>query len=90
MQIVIDIDEEDYAVILSNADIINKRKNHTLEKAVLNGKSLPKGHGRLIDEKDFYENLLKDERKTFSKHDIWMMLRPYSGIPTIIREDKED
>lgn len=49
MKIVIDIDEEDYAVILANADIVNKRKKHTLEEAVLNGIPLPKGHGRLGD-----------------------------------------
>lgn len=46
MKIVIDIDEEDYAVILANADIINKRKKHTLEEAVLNGTPLPKEQGR--------------------------------------------
>ena len=61
-----------------------------LREAFKNGKPLPKGHERLIDVKDFYENLSKDERATFSRHDIWMMLRPYSGIPTIIRADKTD
>lgn len=42
MKLVIDIPEEEYAVILANADIVNKRKKHTLEEAVINGMPLPK------------------------------------------------
>ena len=49
MQIVIDIPEEDYAILLSHADVIRKRKRKTLEEAVINGTPLPKGHGRIID-----------------------------------------
>lgn len=49
IELVIKIDEDDYEEILANADIINKRKKHTLEDAVINGIPLPKGHGRLGD-----------------------------------------
>lgn len=57
MKLVIDIDEGDYTAILANADIVNKRKKHTLEEAVLNGTPLPKEHGRLIDADEFISTL---------------------------------
>lgn len=45
MQIVIDISEEEYEVIVNSEDC----GLHTLTRAIANGTPLPKGHGRLID-----------------------------------------
>lgn len=53
MQIVIEIPKETYEFLKkygTNGSIV--------EKAVLNGTPLPKGHGDLIDRKDLLENTL--------------------------------
>ena len=51
MRLVIDIPDEDYNVILANADIY-KEKNWGVAEvwdAIVGGIPLPKGHGELID-----------------------------------------
>jgi len=83
MQIVIDIDEEQYNTIKS--DLYNtfpvEMKKWGLE-AIRNGTPLPKGHGRLIDadalifNADYYEPLI-------SKRD-------FDFAPTIIEADKAE
>lgn len=57
MEIVIKIPEEDYAILLSHADVIRKRKRKTLEEAVINGKPLPEHHGRLGDLDELYTEM---------------------------------
>ena len=54
MQIVIDIDEEDYKRIQDTSDVFNSLTSRTYS-AIRNGTPLPKGHGRLIDAGE-YEN----------------------------------
>lgn len=51
MQIVIDIPDEDYNVILANADLYKEKNWGAAEvwDAIVGGVPLPKGHGRLID-----------------------------------------
>ena len=47
MQIVIDIDEKAYALL--SALVETNTDTDTIHKAIVKGKVLPKGHGRLID-----------------------------------------
>lgn len=51
MQIVIDISEEDYNVILANADFYKEQHWGVAEvwDAIVGGIPLPKGHGEFID-----------------------------------------
>ena len=49
MQIVIDIPEREYEVILNNNYVAVCACPHLLSEAIKNGTPLPKGHGRLID-----------------------------------------
>ena len=50
MQIIINIDDEDYDdITLTGENIINLGVLLDLREAVRNGTPLPKGHGRLID-----------------------------------------
>lgn len=51
MKIVIDISEEDYNVILANADFYKEQHWGVAEvwDAIVGGTPLPKGHGDLID-----------------------------------------
>ena len=48
MQIVIDIDEEDYKRIQDTSDVFNSLTSRAYS-AIRNGTPLPKGHGRLTD-----------------------------------------
>ena len=51
MKLVIDIPDEDYNVILENANIYKEKQWGLPEvwDAIVNGTPLPKGHGDLID-----------------------------------------
>lgn len=60
MQIVIDIPNEDYEYIKDRYDIDNVMVQSNLIDSIMNGKTLPKGHGRLID---------ADELKKYYTHD---------------------
>ena len=84
MQIVIDIDEDDYNFI-KEADESNYLVTTNLYKAVYEGTVLPKGHGRLIDEND----LMPDsdyEDGIFYAVSIGMIKR----ASTIIEEDRAE
>ena len=48
MQIVIEIDEEDYKRIQDTSDVFNSLTSRTYS-AIRNGTPLPENHGRLID-----------------------------------------
>lgn len=52
MQIVIDIDERRFKDILRISTVQLKGRTPTLEQVIAKGIPLPKGHGRLIIEKD--------------------------------------
>jgi len=96
MQIVIDIHEKDYKSVL-NRRYVSSGVVH----AIMNGKQLPKGHGRLID-----ADYLKDVILLHNFHGNNKNIVPYSdrkgyrlrqrevdeGIinaPTIVEADKE-
>lgn len=46
---------------------------------------IPEG-ARLIDAKRLLDKLHADNRKAFTKHDVWLMLMPY-GSETVFEED---
>ena len=52
MQIVIDIDERRFKDILRISTVQLKGRTPTLEQVIATSTPLPKGHGRLIIEKD--------------------------------------
>lgn len=53
MQVLIDIDDEDYKdITLAGENTINLGVLLDLREAVRNGITLPKGHGNLFDERD--------------------------------------
>lgn len=64
MQIVIDIPDKDYNVILANADFYKDKHWGATEvwDAIVGGKVLPKGHGRLIDADDLIQDIIDDNQ----------------------------
>ena len=50
MQIVIDISEKQYEIVKEYVETVDDKS--LLAKAIVNGKSLPKGHGDLIDRRE--------------------------------------
>ena len=87
MQIVIKINDDYYNLIKRDAD--KGDYLNVLERAVINGTPLPKGHGRLIDA-DAY--LIKERPRGIDEV-IWKVCHIYKSIteaPTIIETDKEE
>ena len=80
MQIVIDIPEDVKAIIDRKGT--NEIVAETLWQAVKNGKSLPEGHGRLIDADSFVMPFLETETD-----EKWMRVA-IDSAPTIIEADK--
>jgi hypothetical protein len=82
MKIVIDIDEDDYNYVKRQvADGIT----NPLKICIANGMPLPKGHGRLLDEKE----ILASEDHDGGWYDLVDMPEYIAGVPAIIEEDKE-
>ena len=85
MQIVIDIPEETYNDIQSrdwkNGELIFSEE----WKAIHNGIPLPKGHGRLVDEKE----ILNTDKHWGWCYDLVDMPAYIADIPTIIEADEE-
>lgn len=82
MQIVIDIDENIYQKIKETYTVISGRKNgkridYILFNAVYNGTPLPKGHGRLFDERDVVNGNYE------------VIGNRIYGLETLLEEDKE-
>ena len=83
MQIVIDIPEDVKAVIDRKGT--NEIVAETLWQAVKNGKSLPKGHGRLIDESDLTPDSDYENGIFYA-----VSIGAINGAPTIIEADKAE
>lgn len=90
MQIVIDIDDDNYATIQEeykeesmnkNGEISNETVNIILD-AFYKGTPLPKGHGRLID-----ADVVKD--KMGNLDGFGFIGRCVDEIPTVLEADKE-
>lgn len=89
MELVIRIPDELYKDIQKRSTEI-QAEGYVLENAILNGKPLPKGHGRLIDIDLLRDQVSHDEREAFSKHQVWLLLSIHNKkIPTIIEADTE-
>ena len=73
MQIVIDIPEEEYQTYINHTEAILDASiplvHQDLLGAVINGIPLPKGHGRLIDADDLFDNTCIDEIPTIIEAD---------------------
>ena len=99
MQIVIDIPEDDYYDILQYAELkVNTEFENLMIVAIKNGTPLPKGHGRLFDERDIvngnYEIIGNKiyEVEPIIEADIPTMYYPQvEGItPTVISSNGSD
>ena len=94
MQIVINIDDEDYDDIILTENIINLGVLLDLREAVRKGTPLPKGHGRLIDadalEKKMCdrEEELGDDRALWESSAVSVALDMFA--PTIIEADRSE
>ena len=85
MQIVINIDDEDYDnITLTGGNIINLGVLLDLREAVRNGTPLPKGHGRILDEKD----ILDIDNNDGGWYDLVDMPEYIAGVKAIIEADK--
>ena len=85
MQIVINIDDEDYDdITLTGENIINLGVLLDLREAVRNGTPLPKGHGRIGD----LDRLYNVFDKNVVSADAFKELFDYA--PTIIEAESED
>jgi len=73
MKMLIEIDDKDYANIMSDSE---RNLNH-YERLIKKGKPIPKGHGDLVDRND-----LKYEKYNSYAYAI-------ANAPTIIEADKE-
>ena len=93
MQIVIDIDKEDWKDI-NDIHFIREDLKFKIGKAIMNGTPLPKGHGRLIDASEkvtmqiFDDEYEEISEKTMTIEDS-LALYADGGYTTIIEADKE-
>ena len=86
MRLVIDIPDEDYNVILANADLY-KEKNWGVAEvwdAIVTGIPLPKGHGDLIDR----NTVQMSAEKFHSLGDLHIAQWVVDNTPVVISEDK--
>ena len=91
MQIVIDVSKEKYEIIkrLNGTCSTDYKTSLMLYNAVANGTPLPKGHGRLIDEKEMLKRL--DDwnwEDVIEKSLCNFVLNRIIESPTIIEADK--
>lgn len=84
MQIIIDIPDKEYKEIIDNK--LNKSWDMThYERVIANGTPLPKGHGRILDEKD----ILDTENNDGGWYDLVDMFEYIAGVKAIIEADKK-
>ena len=81
MKLIIDIDE-DVRIAISRMGLLRipDEMQKKVDKAIQNGKPLPKGHGRLIDADALYEQY------AYADYNFDMTME---YAPTIIEADKE-
>lgn len=90
MKIVIDISEYDKQWI-NNAYYIPQEINSKITEAIMSGTPLPKGHGRLIDADELYNEFIDGTEgydcNTWSRIEIGDII---ADAPTIIEADKAE
>ena len=84
MKMVIDVPEETYKNLQKRSTEI-QAEGYLLENSVLNGTPLPKGHGRILDEKD----ILDTENNDGGWYDLVDMPEYIAGVEAIIEADNE-
>lgn len=82
-QIVIEIDEEDYRAI-KNKKVAGDLTIPYVFDAIRNGAPLPKGHGKIMDEKEFCRNLRK-----YYRHDLTPICKAFADTTAIVEIDEE-
>ena len=88
MQIVINIDNEDYDdITLTGENTINLGVLLNLREAVRKGTPLPKGHGRLIDADAFFKSA---SIKFYTTNLFSHIISTIDNAPTVIEADKEE
>lgn len=89
MQIVIDIDERIYDIILADKrrSIVTLKLSQfdKLDKAIRNGTPLPEHHGRLISEEDMLSVIMFS--KLFDNANVGEVKEALLNIPTIIEAE---
>lgn len=66
-------------------NLISKHTNDIILDAICNGTPLPKGHGRILDEKD----IIDTENNDGGWYDLVDMPEYIAGVKAIIEADKE-
>ena len=94
MKIVIDIPDDTYKYVKQNYLYgIGAKAAHDLGFAVIEGKPLPKGYGRLIDAKEIESTLNSkafDLAGTTRRYtEVRWALKQVQNAPTILEADKE-
>lgn len=84
IELVIKIPEESYKATCNGYMLPSDVEN--VVQGIKNGTPLPKGHGRLIDEKD----ILDTENNDGGWYDLVDMPEYIAGVKAIIEADKED
>jgi len=83
MQIVVNIEDEFYDYIKEQ---VKDGITNPLKVAIVNGKILPKGHGKLIDADELFLDIQTDEQMRLGEHLAWVRKR-IEDAPTIIEAD---
>ncbi len=81
MKVIIDIDDNVYEWVMNTGTFGIYRFNTA--KAIKNGTPLPKGHGRILDEKD----ILDTENNDGGWYDLVDMPEYIAGVKAIIEAD---
>lgn len=93
MQIVIDINENDYKTLMINGGNCSFSMAERIIDSVYQGEKLPKGHGRLIDA-DWVLNKMDTtdaQPRTQNECYAWDFAKTlFKSSPTIIEADKEE
>ena len=86
MKLIIDIDENVYTRLFDNGtDFYDTDDILAMAKAIRKGTPLPKGHGRILDEKD----ILDTENNDGGWYDLVDMPEYIAGVEAIIEADNE-
>lgn len=84
MQVIVEIDEAYYKFIKQEVKLLNSNsKPHNI---LANGIPLPKGHGRILDEKD----ILDTKNNDGGWYDLVDMPEYIAGVKAIIEADKTE
>ena len=85
IELVIKIHEDTYKDIIKNGFIYDE-DNEVVTHAIKNGTPLPKGHGRVLDEKD----ILDIEKNKGWMYDLFDMPDYIADVSAIIEADKSE